>query len=84
MSMESYTDRLRGFLQSAQGLALRMGHPQIMPEHLLKVLLDDGKGLAASLIAAAGADRNQALTLTDQAIGGFPKVQSSGRASLNM
>ena len=84
MSMESYTDRLRGFLQSAQGLALRLGHPQLMPEHLLKVLLDDGKGLAASLIAAAGADRNQALTLTDQAIGGFPKVLGSGQANLNI
>ena len=41
MNVESYTDRLRGFLQSAQGLALRSGHQRLAPAHLLKVFLDD-------------------------------------------
>ena len=47
MDFEKYTDRSRGFVQSAQSLAQREGHQQFAPEHLLKVLLDDPEGLAA-------------------------------------
>ena len=50
MNIEKYTDRARGFVQSAQSLAQREGHQQFAPEHLLKVLLDDPEGLAAGLI----------------------------------
>ena len=46
MNIEKYTERARGFVQSAQSLALREGHQQFGPEHLLKVLLDDPEGLA--------------------------------------
>ena len=53
MNIEKYTDRARGFVQSAQSLALREGHQQFTPEHLLKVLIDDEEGLAARLINAA-------------------------------
>ncbi len=52
MNIEKYTERSRGFIQSAQSLALREGHQQFQPEHLLKVLLDDPEGLAAGLITA--------------------------------
>src|SRR5467141_743906 len=54
MDFEKYTDRARGFVQSAQSLALREGHQQFAPEHLLKVLLDDPEGLASGLIDRAG------------------------------
>ncbi len=54
MNVEKYTDRARGFVQSAQSLALREGHQQFSAEHLLKVLLDDPEGLAAGLIDRSG------------------------------
>ena len=54
MNFEKYTDRAKGFVQSAQGLAVRENHQQFAPEHLLKVLLDDKDGLAAGLIHRAG------------------------------
>ena len=56
MNQEKYTDRMSGFLQSAQMLALREGHQRLVPDHLLKVLLDDPEGLAANLISSAGGD----------------------------
>ena len=56
MDPEKYTDRAKGFLQSAQTLALREGHQRLTPEHLLKVLLEDPEGLCANLIRAAGGD----------------------------
>jgi len=52
MDIEKFTERSRGFIQSAQSLALREGNQQFTPEHLLKVLIDDEEGLAARLINA--------------------------------
>ena len=54
MNIEKYTERSRGFIQSAQSLAMREGHQQFSPLHLLKVLLDDPEGLAGGLIDRAG------------------------------
>jgi ATP-dependent Clp protease ATP-binding subunit ClpB len=50
MDFDKFSDRLKGFVQSAQTLAIREGNPQITPEHLLKVLLDDPEGLVSGLI----------------------------------
>ena len=77
MNLENYTERMRGFVQSAQAKALADGHQQLTPEHLLKVLLDDEQGLAASLINRAGGDAKAALLGTEAAIGAMPKVSGS-------
>ena len=78
MNIEKYTERSRGFIQSAQSLALREGHQQFQPEHLLKVLLDDTEGLAAGLIRQAGGQPQLALQKTEEALKKIPKVQGSG------
>jgi ATP-dependent Clp protease ATP-binding subunit ClpB len=77
MNFEKYTERARGFVQSAQSLATRENHQQFAPEHLLKVLLDDGEGMAAGLITRAGGDAKQALKLTEQAVARVPRVTGS-------
>src|SRR5690242_8163119 len=78
MDFEKYTERARGFIQSAQALALREGHQRFSPEHLLKVLLDDEEGLASSLIAAAGGNSRLALSETEAQIKRLPKVSGGG------
>jgi ATP-dependent Clp protease ATP-binding subunit ClpB len=78
MNVEKYTDRARGFVQSAQSLALREGHQQFTPEHILKVLLDDPEGLAAGLIDRSGGNSRQALTAVEEALGKMPKVSGGG------
>ncbi len=78
MDFEKYTERSRGFIQSAQTLALREGHQKFSPEHVLKVLLDDAEGLAAGLIKAAGGDSRQALRETELALTKMPKVSGAG------
>ena len=47
MDFENYSERARGFVQSAQSLAFRESHQRWLPEHLLKVLIDDEEGLCA-------------------------------------
>ncbi len=83
VNIERYTDRAKGFVQAAQSLALREGHQQFTPEHILKVLLDDPEGLAANLIASAGGHAAQALQAVDAALDRLPKV-SGGSGQLYM
>src|SRR5215212_4820641 len=78
MNIEKYTERARGFIQSAQSLALREGHQQFTPEHVLKVLLDDPEGLASGLIDRSGGNSRQALSGVEEALGKIPKVSGSG------
>ena len=68
MNLEKYTERARGFIQSAQQLALRENHQQFTPEHLLKVLLDDEQGLCAGLIDKAGGRSKDALAQVEAAL----------------
>jgi len=75
MDVEKFTERARGFMQSAQGLALRSNHQQFTPEHLLKVLIDDEEGLAARLIAAAGGRPEQVRESVERALAKLPQVQ---------
>ena len=78
MNLEKFTDRAKGFLQSAQTVAIRMNHQRISPEHLLKALLEDEQGMAAGLIKAAGGDAATALRETDAALARVPAVSGSG------
>src|SRR5262250_1216116 len=75
MNMEKVTDRARGFIEAAQTIAVREQNQQLETQHLLKALLDDREGLAASLIANAGANARQAADEVDRAVQALPKVQ---------
>jgi len=78
MNIEKYTERARGFIQSAQSLAMREGHQQFSPLHLLKVLLDDSEGLAGGLIDRAGGNSRAILKATEGALNKLPKVSGGG------
>src|SRR5438132_12450974 len=84
MELEKYTDRAKGFLQSAQNLALRRGHQRLTPEHLLKILLEDPEGLCANLIRAAGGDPKAALAAVDGELDRMPRVEGSRAGQVYM
>ncbi|MEO4000565.1 ATP-dependent chaperone ClpB [Mesorhizobium sp. CAU 1732] len=75
MNIEKYSERVRGFIQSAQTMALSRNHQQFTPEHLLKVLIDDEEGLAASLIERAGGRPRDARLGVESALEAMPKVE---------
>jgi len=81
MDIEKYSDRVKGFIQSAQTAALSEGHQHFTAEQLLKVLLQDEEGLAASLIRKAGGRAKDALMATELALDKLPKV-SGGNGQL--
>ncbi|MBY5754941.1 ATP-dependent chaperone ClpB [Rhizobium leguminosarum] len=81
MNIEKYSERVRGFIQSAQTYALAQGHQQFTPEHVLKVLLDDDQGMASSLIERAGGDAKAARLANDAALAKLPKI-SGGNGNI--
>ncbi|MGB8141683.1 MAG: Clp protease N-terminal domain-containing protein, partial [Pseudolabrys sp.] len=82
MDFEKFTDRARGFVQSAQSLAQREGHQQFSTEHLLKVLLDDPEGLAAGLIDRSGGKSREALRDVEASLSKRPKVSGAGAGQI--
>jgi ATP-dependent Clp protease ATP-binding subunit ClpB len=78
MDFEKYTDRAKGFVQAAQSLALREGHQQFGPDHLLKVLLDDPEGMSAGLIQRSGGRAGDALAEIERKLAKRPKVSGGG------
>src|SRR2546421_6542809 len=82
MNIEKYTERARGFIESAQSLAMREGHQQVSSLHVLKVLLDDSEGLASGLIDRAGGNSRAILKATEDALTKKPKVSGSGAGQI--
>lgn len=84
MNLENYTERARGFLQSAQTGALAKGHQRLLPDHLLKVLLDDKEGFAARLIEAAGGKPDSVRMQVEQSLAKQASVEGgSGQLYLD-
>jgi len=82
MQIEKYSDRLKTLIQSAQTLALRGGHQQLTPLHVLKALLDDEQRLAANLIEAAGGSATQVGREVDLELAKMPKVEGAGAGQI--
>ncbi len=84
MKLDKYTDRVKGYLQAAQTAAQNRGNQRLLPEHLLKILLDDPEGFASTLIQTAGGNSRTALMETDTALNKVPKVEGSGAGEVYM
>ncbi|MBL4876082.1 MAG: AAA family ATPase, partial [Cohaesibacteraceae bacterium] len=82
MNLDNFTDRARGFVQSAQSLAINETHQQLTPEHVLKVFLQDGEGLASGLILTAGGQPQEALVQVNAKLESLPRVQGNGAGDL--
>lgn len=82
MNLDNFTDRARGFVQSAQSLAINESHQQLTPEHVLKVFLQDGEGLVSGLILGAGGQPEEALVHVNAKLESLPRVQGNGAGDL--
>ncbi|MEY1557367.1 ATP-dependent chaperone ClpB [Yoonia sp. R2331] len=74
MNLDKFTERSRGFVQAAQTIAMRENHQRILPEHLLKALMDDDQGLSANLITKAAGDAAAVRQAVDTAVAKIAKV----------
>ncbi|MEK9847117.1 MAG: ATP-dependent chaperone ClpB [Rhodospirillaceae bacterium] len=78
MEFEKFTERSRGLIEAAQSLAVKLNNQRLLPEHLLKVFLDDEEGLAARLIVTAGGDSPGVKKDVQEALRKLPTVEGAG------
>ena len=71
------TTRSRDALAAAQRRAVADGNPALEPQHLLLALLDDGEGIAASLLTSVGVDQAQLRSRTEAAVAALPTASGS-------
>ena len=83
MNFETYTERARSVIQSAQTAALAAGHQLFQPEHILKTMLEDRDRLAVNLIRAAGGNPEIVQQKTEEALRAQPSV-SGGDTGLRL
>ncbi len=84
MDFEKLSERTKGFLQAAQGLALRRGHQQLTPVHILQALIEDREGLAAGLIRAAGGDAERVRERAEAELAKLPRIEGGGAGQVYM
>ncbi|MBQ9035589.1 MAG: ATP-dependent chaperone ClpB [Alphaproteobacteria bacterium] len=75
MNLDKYTDRSKGFLQNAEKLASRNNNQYLAPAHLLQVMLEDNEGMAANLLAQAGANVSAIKAAVDADVAKLPRVE---------
>ena len=78
MEFEKFTERSKAFVESAQNFAVRKNNQRLLPEHLLKVLLDDEEGFAARLISTAGGNCAGVKKDVQEALKKVPTVEGAG------
>jgi ATP-dependent Clp protease ATP-binding subunit ClpB len=78
MRFDKFTIKSQELIQGAQALASQLGHQQIEPEHLLKVMLEPGEGIARSVLQKLGASPEGVLQEVSQALEKKPKLSGAG------
>jgi ATP-dependent Clp protease ATP-binding subunit ClpB len=83
MDLSKFTERARGFIQAAQTIAIRENHQRILPEHILKALLDDDQGFASNLITRSGGDARSVRDHVATTLSKLPKVEGGAQAYID-
>jgi ATP-dependent Clp protease ATP-binding subunit ClpB len=76
MDMNRFTEKAQEALSAAQSKAIRSSHQQVDVEHLLSALLEQERGLAASILTRASVPIEALKRRVDQDLNRLPKVSS--------
>ena len=82
MNFDKFTERSRGYIQSAQSAAARSNHQQLTPEHLFKILVEDQEGLATKLVEACGGNVTEIYQLVQKELNRLPSIEGSGAGQI--
>jgi len=77
MEINRFTEKAQEALSAAQSKAVRYSHQQVDVEHLLLALLEQERGLAASILTKAGLSLDTLKRRVEQELDRLPKVSSS-------
>src|SRR3954470_6065750 len=80
MDPNKLTQKTQEALHDAQTKALRYGHTEVEPEHLLLALLEQSEGLVPRLLQRAEGDVGALTTAVEAHLEGRPRVSGPGAA----
>jgi ATP-dependent Clp protease ATP-binding subunit ClpB len=83
MQMDRMTTKSREALSAAMDLALRQGHPELLPSHLMLAILAQKDGVGPALVERAGATTRGLEGEFRQQVENLPKVSGGSSPSLN-
>ncbi len=75
---EKFTVKSQEAVQSASVLAAESGNPELMPLHILAVLLEDKEGIIVPLLQKVGVPTEQLLAKVNQVLSTLPKISGQG------
>ncbi|MEN8258589.1 MAG: ATP-dependent chaperone ClpB [Thermodesulfobacteriota bacterium] len=78
MQLDKFTLKSQEALQGAGQLAATIGHQEIVPEHVFKIILEQKDGLLRPVIQKIGCDLAAIIAGTEELIGKIPKVSGAG------
>src|SRR5215211_4616224 len=81
MDMNRFTEKAQEALSAAQGKAIRSSHQQVDVEHLLSALLEQERGLAASILTRASVPIEALKRRVEQDLDRLPKVSGPSGAA---
>jgi len=84
MRFDKLTIKSQELIQNAQSLASMHNNQQIEPEHLLKSMLDEETGIAASMLLKLGVSPKDVARDLALAIDKLPKVSGSGKGDAHI
>jgi ATP-dependent Clp protease ATP-binding subunit ClpB len=82
MQMDRLTTKSREALSAAMDLALRQGHPELLPSHLMLAILAQRDGVGPALIERAGAQVKALEGEFRQSLEALPKVSGGSQPNL--
>ena len=82
MRLDRLTTKSREAIQEAQSIASRRGNPDILPEHVLRALLDQEGGVVRPMIEKAGADVAALERSIDAHLQSLPRVSGGSEPGL--
>src|SRR4030081_351435 len=83
LNPDRFTIKAQEALQAAQRLAEERRNPQLVPEHLLAVLLEQESGVVAPVLDKLGADPGSLRAAINSAIDALPTVSGDDAATPN-
>jgi ATP-dependent Clp protease ATP-binding subunit ClpB len=78
MRFDKFTLKSQEIIQNGQQLAEKMGHQQIEPEHLARIILEQAEGVVPPILGKIGVNRDQLLRDMDRALEQIPRVSGTG------
>ncbi len=83
MRFDKFTIKSQALIQEAQSLATRHGNQQIEPEHVVCAMLEEGEGIANTILRKLGVPASGVRQAMLMAVNNLPKISGAGDVYLS-